>query len=108
MKALSRAVLLVGAVAVGALLFRAAPREVTLVYGLPPGPPPAALAVEIRRGDELVRRAEILVPAGAREVRHPVRLPDGDYRVVVRAGAAVFERTVTIVEAGTVVLPLGR
>jgi hypothetical protein len=48
------------------------------------------------------------VPAGAREVRHPVRLPDGDYRVMVRAGAVVFERTVTIVEAGTIVLPLGR
>jgi hypothetical protein len=107
-KALSRAVLLAGAVAVGALLFRAAPREVTVVYGLPPGLAPPLLEVEIRRGDELVRRAEIRVPAGAREVRHPVRLPDGDYRVMVRAGAVVFERTVTIVEAGTIVLPLGR
>ena len=108
MKALGRVLLVLGAVGVGALLFRAAPREVTLVYGLPPGLSAPALAVEIRRGDELMRRAEIQVPAGAREVRHPVRLPDGDYRVVVRAGAAVFERTVTIVEAGTIVLPLGR
>ena len=62
---------------------------------------------EIRRGGEVVRRAEIRVPGGAREVRHPVRLPDGEYRVVVRAGAAVFERTVTVSEAGTIVLPLG-
>ncbi len=55
-----------------------------------------------------MRHAEIRVPGGAREVRHPVRLPDGDYRVVVRAGSAVFERAVTISEAGTIVLPLGR
>lgn len=107
MKALSRLLLVLGAVGIGALLFRAAPREVTLVYGLPPGPQPPGISVEIRRGDEVLRRAEIRVPAGAREVRHPVRLPDGDYRVVVRAGGSVFERAVTVSEAGTIVLPLG-
>ncbi len=107
MKALARVVLLLGAVGVGALLFRAAPREVTLVYGLPPGEAPARLEVDIRRGGDLVRHAEIRVPGGAREVRHPVRLPDGEYRVVVRAGSAVFERDVTVTEAGTIVLPLG-
>ena len=108
MKALARVVLLLGAVGVGALLFGASPREVTLVYGLPPGEAPARLEVDIRRGGDLVRRAEVRVPGGAREVRHPVRLPDGEYRVVVRAGPAVFERTVTVAEAGTIVLPLGR
>jgi len=107
-KALARVVLILGAVGVGALLFGAAPREVTLVYGLPPEAAPSSLAVEIRRGDEVLRRAEIGVPGGAHEVRHPVRLPDGEYRVVVRAGAAVFERAVTVSEAGTIVLPLGR
>ncbi len=108
MKALARVALLLGAVAVGALLLRAWPREVTLVYGLPPGEAPAHLAVDIRRGGDLVRHAEIRVPGGAREVRHPVRLPDGEYRVVVRAGPAVFERAVTVAEAGTIVLPLRR
>lgn len=108
MKALARVVLLLGAVGVGALLLRASPREVTLVYGLPPGEAPARLEVDIRRGGDLVRRAEIRVPGGARDVRHPLRLPDGDYRVVVRAGSAVFERDVTVTEAGTIVLPLGR
>ena len=107
MRSLARVVLILGAVGVGALLFRATPREVTLVYGLPPGAV-STLEVEIRRGDEVVRRAEIRVPAGASEVRHPVRLPDGDYRVVVRAGAAVIERPLTVSEAGTIVLPLGR
>jgi hypothetical protein len=107
-KALARVVLLLGAVAVGALLLRASPREVTLVYGLPPGEAPAHLAVDIRRGEDLVRHAELRVPGGAREVRHPVRLPDGEYRVVVRAGPAVFERAVTVAEAGTIVLPLRR
>ncbi|HEY6105946.1 MAG TPA: hypothetical protein VIV59_08185 [Anaeromyxobacteraceae bacterium] len=108
MKALARVVLILGAIGVGALLFGAAPREVTLVYGLPAGEAPGHLAVDIRRGGDLVRHAEIRVPGGAREVRHPVRLPDGEYRVVVRAGPAVFERAVTVAEAGTIVLPLGR
>ncbi len=108
MKALARVVLLLGAVGLGALLLRAAPREVTLVYGLPPDASAPRLEVEIRRDGEVVRRAEIRVPGGAREVRHPVRLPDGEYQVVVRAGGVVFERSVTVSEAGTVVLPLGR
>ena len=108
MKALSRVVLLLGAVGVGALLFREAPREVTLVYGLPPGEAPARLEVDIRRGADLVRHAELRVPGGARDVRHSVRLPDGEYRVVVQSGTAVFERAVTVSEAGTIVLPLGR
>jgi len=107
-KALARVALILGAVGVGALLFGAAPREVTLVYGLPPGAEVSSLSVEIRRGDEVLRRAEIHVPGGAREVNHPVRLPDGEYRVVVRADAAAFERDVTVSEAGTIVLPLGR
>ncbi|HEU4382482.1 MAG TPA: hypothetical protein VFR85_03175 [Anaeromyxobacteraceae bacterium] len=108
MKALARVVLILGAVGVGFLLFRAAPREVTLVYGLPAGATARSLSVEIRRSGEVLRRAEIHVPAGAREVRHPVRLPDGDYLAVVRDGTGVFERPVTVSEAGTIVLPLGR
>lgn len=108
MKALARVVLLLGALGIGAFLLRAAPREVTLVYGLPPGEAPARLEVDVRRGGELVRHAEIRVPGGARDVRHPMRLPDGDYQVVVRAGPAVFERAVTVAEAGVIVLPLER
>ncbi len=108
MKALARLVLLLGAAGVGALLLHASPREVTLVYALPEGRAPARIEVDIRRGGDLLRHAELEVPGGAREVRHPVRLPDGDYQVVVRSGTALFERAVTVTEAGTIVLPLGR
>lgn len=106
MKALARVVLVLGAAGIGTLLLRAAPREVTLVYLLPEGPAPARIEVDISRGTELVRRADIAVLAGAREVRHRVRLPDGDYQVSIRSGSALFERTVTVAEAGDIVLPL--
>ena len=107
-RAVARLLLLLGAAGIGLLFLRAAPREVTLVYGLPEGSGPLNLAVDIRRGSELLRHAEISLAAGERQARHPVRLPDGEYRVVVRAGPAVFERAVTVAGAGTIVMPLGR
>jgi hypothetical protein len=102
-----------GAVGVGAFLFRTAPREVTLVYDLSGLPGASALEVEIRQGDHVLRRAELRVPAaGARQVRHPVRLADGAYEVVIRVllpGAPLtFSRPLEVREEGPVVLPLGR
>jgi hypothetical protein len=112
LKALGRLLLVGGAVAVGLFLFRAAPRELTLVYGLPEGLAPTAIEVDIRRGGDLVRHAELRFPAGApRQVRHPVRLPDGDYTLTLRLfapgrPAIAAERPIAVTEAGTLVLPI--
>ena len=76
MKGAARLVLLAGAIAVGLFLFRSDAREVTLVYGLDPRV--RALEVEVVRGGEVLRRAE-LRPLGAPQVSHRVRLPDGEY-----------------------------
>ncbi len=111
MRSAARLVLLAGAVALGLFLFRAAPRDVTLVYGLPRAGAVTSLEVDIRRGGEEVRHAEFRFPHGAPEqVRHPVRLTDGSYAVAVRAqadGAArTTEREVTVSESGIIVLPV--
>ncbi len=110
MRALGRLLLLAGAIGVGALLFRAAPRQLELVYDLGRTPGATSVEVEIRRGDELVRRAALRVTPGV-QLRHPVRLPDGDYRLAFRVatpdGAVAGERALEVREAGTVVLPLG-
>jgi len=108
----ARLALLLGAIGIGLLLFRAAPRELDLVYDLARTPDATALEVTIRRDDgKLVRRAELKVPAGARTVHHAVRLPDGAYvlscRVDTPRGAVESERPLEVTEAGTVVLPLG-
>jgi hypothetical protein len=111
MKAAARLVLLLGAVGVGALLFRAAPRDVVLVYGLG-AREVASVEVEIDRAGATVRRAELRPgPGPAGSLRHPVKLPDGDYRVRLRIeprGAPVerVERRITVSESTTIVLPL--
>jgi hypothetical protein len=113
LRALARLALLLGAAAIGILLLRAAPREVTLVYGLPDPASVTSLEVEIRRGGDSVRRAEFRFARGAPpQVRHEVRLPEGEYEVTLRlstaAGAArAVTRPVTVAEGGPIVLPLG-
>lgn len=110
MRALGRLLLVAGALGVGALLFRAAPHQVELVYDLSRTPGATGVEVELRREGALVRRAE-LHAAGSAQLHHPVRLPDGDYRLSFRiaapGGAVAGERTLTVREGGTIVLPLG-
>ncbi len=109
MRALGRLLLLAGAVGVGALLFRAAPRQLELVYDLGHTPGATSVEVEIRRGGELVRRAAL--KAQGPQVHHAVRLPDGQYvlafRVASPGGAVAGERALEVREAGTIVLALG-
>ena len=111
MKALARLLFLGGAVAIGLFFLRAAPRDVTLVYGLPPGPGPSFLDVDVQRGAEVLRHAEFRFPAGApAQVSHPVRLPDGEYLVVLRLSEGsrpvrLAERSVVVIEDGAIVLP---
>lgn len=112
MKPLLRLLLLVGAIGVGALLFRAAPRDVELVYDVRAFPGATGVEVEVRRAGELMRRAELRLAPGEGLVHHPVRLPDGAYtleiRVAAPGGSVRLERPLEVREAGTVVLPLGR
>jgi hypothetical protein len=109
-KGAARLVMLAGAVALGVFLFRANPREVTVVYGLA-GSGARAVEVEIARGGEVIRRAELRVgPDG--QASHRVRLPDGEYVVRVRGldggpPQPVVERTFTVSESGTIVIPMG-
>ncbi len=110
MKAAARVVGLLGAVAIGWFLFAHAPRDVVLVYDV--GVPDAsALEVNLRHGDALVRHAEFRLHGGG-EVRHALRLPQGEYelawRVASPSGARTGERPIDVTEAGTIVLPLGR
>jgi hypothetical protein len=111
-RAPARLLLLLGAAALGLFLLRAAPRDVTLVYPLPGPAGVASLEVELRRGGETVRHAQFRFPGGAPEaVRHPVRLPDGDYTAALRVArrdgpllrlAASFK----VEEGGPIVLSL--
>ncbi len=111
MRPAARLVLLVGALGGGLLLFRARPRDVTLVYDLSRAPGATSLDVEIRRGGEALRRAELRVPPGETRLRHAVRLPDGAYEVVVqvvRPGAVLrTAREIDVREAGSVLVPVG-
>lgn len=115
MKLLARFLLLAGALGVGWFLFRAAPRDVVLVYGMGPSAGPAVLEVDVLRRtaqgrDELVRHAELAAPAAGGELRHPVRLPDGSYLLRWRLGqgaaARAGERAIEVSEDATLVLPL--
>ncbi len=110
MRPVARLVAVLGALGVGWFLFSRAPRDVVLVYDVA-APDATALEVDIRRGGALVRHAEFRLH-GAGEVRHPVRLPDGEYALAWRLGAAgasrTGERPIDVTEAGTIVLPLGR
>ncbi len=111
MKALARLLAILGAVGIGLFLFRAAPRDVDLVYDLAHAPGATAVDVELRRRGELVRRAELVVPAGATLVRHRVQLTDGEYEVGFRiqtgGGVVSGRRSFEVREGGTIVLPLG-
>lgn len=111
MRQLARLVALVGAIGLGWFLFSAAPRDVVLVYDLAGAPDARTLEVEIRRGAEVVRRAELSARGGG-QLRHPVRLPDGDYLITWRlagpGGTRSGERPLEIREEGTIVLALGR
>ncbi|HUL60742.1 MAG TPA: hypothetical protein VLU43_15785 [Anaeromyxobacteraceae bacterium] len=111
MRQAARLFALLGAAAVGLVLFRSSPRDVKLVYDLARAPGAAGLDVEIRRGAETVRRAELRVAPGSPLVTHEVRLPDGDYALVVRVArpGAPFrvDRPLDVRESGTVVIPLG-
>ena len=112
MKPFARILLVLGLAAVGLFFFREVPRDVTLVYGVPDSGRVESLEVEIRKGDSTLRRAEFRFPGGApAQVRHEVRLPDGEYTLALRlAGrggrARSFTRTVSVSEAGTIVVPL--
>jgi hypothetical protein len=107
---LARLVFLAGAAAIGLFLFRATPRDVTLVYAL--GDAGAReLEVEIAKAGETVRRAEFrLDPAVSAQVSHRVRLPDGEYVVHLtlasEGGARQLDRPITVSESGTIVVPV--
>jgi hypothetical protein len=106
MKQLARLVFLAGAVAIGLYLFRASPRDVTLVYAV--DPPVPALEVDIVRGSETVRRAVFSFGASPpAQVRHEVKLPDGDYLLRLRLGGERrVEKPITVTESGTIVVPV--
>jgi hypothetical protein len=99
----------VGALAVGWLLFGRGSKDVVLVYDV--GPDATALEVALRRGGEVVRRAEFR-RHDKEPLRHALRLPEGDYqlgwRVVTPAGAREGERALEVRESGTIVLSIGR
>ena len=89
---------LAGAVGLGLLLFRVGPREVTLVYGVA-DPRVRTVEVVIARGDEVLRRADLRV-LGDQPPSHRVDLlGDGPPRHV--------EKSITVAESGTLVIPLG-
>jgi len=77
---IARLVLLGGAVALGLYLFRASPRDVTLVYDFGRAPP-RALEVEIAKDGRTVRQAELRSSGDSGQVVHRVRLADGEYTV---------------------------
>ncbi len=110
MRKAARLVALLGAVALGLFLFRSSPRDVVLVYDLGALQPARSLDVVIRKGDQIVRRATF--PAPGEQVRHAVRLTDGAYRVEYRVerpdGPVQGARDITVSEAQTILLPLGR
>lgn len=110
MRAAARIVALAGGVALALFLFRSNPREVVLVYDLAGVPGPSSLEVVISKGSEVVRRATFPKPDPL--VRHPVRLTDGsyhlDYRLQSPSGTRTGGRDIEVLEAQTIVLPIGR
>jgi hypothetical protein len=108
-KLAARLVFLAGAVGLGLLLFRVGPREVTLVYGVA-DPRVRTVEVVIARGDEVLRRADLRV-LGDQPPSHRVRLPDGDYQLRVDllgdGPPRHVEKSITVAESGTLVIPLG-
>jgi hypothetical protein len=110
-KRLARLVALAGALALGWFLLGARPRDVTLVYDVSAVPDATALEVDLRAGPTPIRHARLLVRRGE-ELRHPVRLKDGTYRLEWRverpAGVLTGARNLDVQGDQTVVLPLGR
>lgn len=110
MRNAARLVAILGAVALGFLLFRSSPRDVVLVYDLDGASGARSLEVTIRKGDEVVRRATF--PSPGQQVRHAVRLTNGEYRIDYRlegpAGPVHGERDITVGEAQTIVLALAK
>ncbi len=111
LRPLSRLVFLAGAVAIGLFLFHAAPRDVTLVYGLA-GTSAEALDVDVVHDGTVLRHSEFHFAAGTPPTAsHHVRLPDGDYLVratiVAHGTARLVERPIHVSESGPIVIPLG-
>ena len=111
MKAAARLVAVLGAVLVAWLLFRAAPRDVELVYDLSHVPGATGLTVRITRGGEWVRSGDFQLGPGGAQVRQHVKLQDGayalEYGVATPAGPVRGQRPLEISESGLIVLPLG-
>jgi hypothetical protein len=116
-RAAARLVAIGGAALVAWMLYRAAPRDVTLVYAVGQAETARSLEIRILRRGELVRRAEFRLAAADQQAKHTVKLPDGHYRVAFRVApatpagpAAALEgaRELDVSESATIVLPLGR
>ena len=111
MKRFARLVALVGALALGWFLLGARPRDVTLVYDVSGVPDATAHEVDLKVGPTLVRHARLLVRRGE-EVRHPVRLKEGSYRLDWRlerpGGALTGAQNLEVEGDQTIVLPIGR
>jgi len=111
---LARLLLVLGMAAIGLFVFRQAPRQVTLVYGVPEPASARELDVEIRRAGATVRHAEFRFPGGApAQVRHEVRLPDGDYTLGLRLSSdgeaprvVVVTRSIEVSEEGPIFVSL--
>ncbi len=112
MRGALRLLLLLGFGAIGLFFLRGMPRSVTLVYDLEDAPAIRTLEVDIRRPDGALRHAEYHFPDGApRQVRHDVKLPDGEYEVAVRVLGPSGPprrtvRSVVVSESGPVVLAI--
>ncbi len=112
MKGPLRLLLLLGLAAIGLLVFREVPRDVTLVYAIPDPGSVRRVEVDVRAGDAALRHAELRFPSGAPErIEHPVKLRDGAFVVTVRVWRASGSPSaqafpITITESGPVVLPV--
>jgi hypothetical protein len=108
-KVAARLVAILGAAALGLYLFRSSTRDVVLVYDLDGASGARSLEVVIRKGHQVVRRANF--PSPGAQVRHQVQLTDGEYRVDYRlerrSGPLEGERDISITEPETIVLSLG-
>ncbi len=111
MKRLARLVALAGALALGWFLLGARLRDVTLVYDVSSAPDATAVEVDVRAGPTLVRHARLLVRPGE-QLRHPVKLKEGTYRLDWRlerpSGPESGSRPLEVDGDQTIVLSLGR
>ncbi len=110
MKGVVKLLFLAGAAGIGLFLLRSAPRDVTLVYAVG-GSGGQALEVDIDKGGEAIRRAEFHLADGApSQVSHQVRLTDGEYvlhlTLKVDGASRRMERSISVSESGTIVIPI--